>query len=61
MTVLFALYGINSLTLFHILSVVAILGTFYTVYKLPQSFAQFIANHVIVNVFRPKIWRIFWN
>ena len=55
LTMLFALYGINSLTLFHILSVVAILGTFYTVYKLPQSFAQFIANHVIVNVFRPKI------
>jgi acyl-[acyl-carrier-protein]-phospholipid O-acyltransferase/long-chain-fatty-acid--[acyl-carrier-protein] ligase len=46
LTVLFAFYGMNSLTLFNILFVVATVGTFYTVYKLRQSLVRFIASHI---------------
>ena len=47
LTVIFALLGISSLGLFQILFVVAVSGTIYTVYKLPQSLVRFIVSYVI--------------
>lgn len=47
LTVLFAYYGIDSVGLFLILSVVAIGGALYTLYKLPQSLVRFIVSFVI--------------
>jgi len=46
-TVVFAYFGIGSVGLFAILSIVAIGGAIYTIYKLPQSMVRFIAGFVI--------------
>ncbi len=55
LTVLFALYGMDSLGLFSILMVVAIAGTIYTVYKLPQSLVRFIVSYIIGHRYRLQV------
>ncbi|MCG8378237.1 MAG: MFS transporter, partial [Proteobacteria bacterium] len=55
LTVVFALYGIGSLGLFTILLVVAVCGTIYTVYKLPQSLVRFIVSYIIGHRYRLQV------
>ncbi len=55
LTVWFADIGINSYGLFAILLVVAILGTAYTVYKLPQSLIRFIFSFIIGSKYRLQV------
>ncbi len=47
MTVLFALAGIGSVGIFYLLTLTAIVGTGYTVYKLPHSLARIIASGIL--------------
>ncbi|MFT5481479.1 MAG: acyl-[acyl-carrier-protein]-phospholipid O-acyltransferase [Halieaceae bacterium] len=47
MTALFAVSGIGSVGLFYILTLAAIIGTGYTVYKLPHSLARLIASAIL--------------
>ncbi|MCR9107147.1 MAG: acyl-[ACP]--phospholipid O-acyltransferase [Gammaproteobacteria bacterium] len=47
LTVTFALAGINSVGLFYILSLVALVGTGYTLRKLPHSFARILATAIL--------------
>ncbi len=47
LTVVFALFGIDSVGLFYILTAVAIVGTGYTVRKLPHSLVRIIAMGVL--------------
>lgn len=47
LTVVFAYYGIDSIGLFLILSVVAVGGALYTLYKLPQSMIRFLVSIII--------------
>ncbi|MFT7459012.1 MAG: acyl-[acyl-carrier-protein]-phospholipid O-acyltransferase, partial [Planctomycetota bacterium] len=47
LTVVFAYFGIDSVGLFAILSVVAIGGALYTMVKLPQSLVRYIVSFVI--------------
>lgn len=55
LTVLFAMLGMSSLGLFNILLVVAIVGTIYTVYKLPQSLVRFIVSYIIGHRYRLEV------
>ena len=55
LTVVFALLGIDSLGLFNILLVVAIGGTIYTVWKLPQSLVRFIVSYMIGHRYRLQV------
>ncbi len=55
LTVVFALLGINSIGLFHILTVIAIAGSLYTIKKLPHSFARIIASFVLKRRYRIDI------
>jgi acyl-[acyl-carrier-protein]-phospholipid O-acyltransferase/long-chain-fatty-acid--[acyl-carrier-protein] ligase len=47
LTVVFAYFGIGSIGLFVILSIVAVGGAIFTIYKLPQSMMRFIVSFVI--------------
>lgn len=47
LTASFALAGIDSVGLFYILTAVAVIGTGYTLYKLPHSFARIIATMML--------------
>ena len=47
LTVLFAMAGIDSVGLFYILTVVAVIGTGYTVRKLPHSLARILATALL--------------
>jgi len=55
LTVLFTYNGMNSLGLFNILLVVAIVGTIFTVYKLPQSLVRFIVSYIIGHRYRLQV------
>ena len=55
LTVLFALSGMGSLGLFSILMFVALGGTIYTVYKLPQSLVRFIVSYIIGHRYRLQV------
>lgn len=55
LTVLFALLGISSQGLFAILLLVAIAGTIFTVYKLPQSLVRFIVSYIIGHRYRLQV------
>ncbi len=55
LTVVFALLGMSSLGLFNILLVVAIGGTIFTVYKLPQSLVRFIVSYIIGHRYSLKV------
>lgn len=55
LTVLFAVMGMGSVGLFNILLVVAIVGTIYTIYKLPQSLVRFIVSYIIGHRYRLEV------
>lgn len=55
LTVLFAFYGMDSLGLFAILLVVAMAGTIFTIYKLPQSLVRFIVSYIIGHRYRLQV------
>ena len=55
LTVLFAVSGMGSLGLFNILLVVAIVGTIYTSYKLPQSLVRIIVSFIIGHRYRLQV------
>lgn len=55
MTVLFAVSGMGSKGLFYVLTLVAIVGTTYTLYFLPQSFARYIAGWVFATKYRIEV------
>ncbi|NQX87980.1 MAG: MFS transporter [Halioglobus sp.] len=52
LTAAFALVGIDSVGLFHLLVLVAVIGTSYTVLKLPHSLARIIATGVLKRRYR---------
>lgn len=55
LTVLFAIMGMDSVGLFHVLLIVAIAGTIFTVYKLPQSLVRFIVSYIIGHRYRLEV------
>lgn len=55
LTVLFAMIGMDSVGLFNILLIVAIVGTVYTIYKLPQSLVRFIISYIIGHRYRLEV------
>ncbi len=55
LTVVFALFGIDSVGLFYILTAVAIIGTGYTVRKLPHSLVRIIATGVLKRRYRVEV------
>jgi acyl-[acyl-carrier-protein]-phospholipid O-acyltransferase/long-chain-fatty-acid--[acyl-carrier-protein] ligase len=55
LTVVFAYFGMGSLGLFSILLVVALSGTLYTIYKLPQSLVRFIVSYIIGHRYRLQV------
>jgi acyl-[acyl-carrier-protein]-phospholipid O-acyltransferase / long-chain-fatty-acid--[acyl-carrier-protein] ligase len=55
LTVVFTLSGMGSRGLFTILMFVAIVGTIYTVYKLPQSLVRFIVSYAIGHRYRLEV------
>jgi acyl-[acyl-carrier-protein]-phospholipid O-acyltransferase/long-chain-fatty-acid--[acyl-carrier-protein] ligase len=52
LTVLFSLLGLSARGLFQILMVVALAGTAYTIYKLPQSLIKYINSLIIGHKYR---------
>lgn len=55
LTVAFAVMGLKSIGLFTILLFVALLGTVYTVYKLPQSLIRFVFSFIIGHKYRLQV------
>lgn len=55
LTVVFSLAGIKSIGLFNILMVVALAGTVYTVYKLPQSLIRFMISVLMGQKYRLQV------
>jgi acyl-[acyl-carrier-protein]-phospholipid O-acyltransferase / long-chain-fatty-acid--[acyl-carrier-protein] ligase len=54
-TALLAKTGVDSVGLFNVLLVVAVFGTIYTVYKLPQSLVRFIVGFIIGHRYRLEV------
>lgn len=55
LTVLIALAGIDSIGLFYLLTLIALSGAVYTVYKLPQSLVRYIASIIIARRYRIEV------
>ena len=55
LTVWFSMMGLDSYGLFTILLIVAIVGTIYTIYKLPQSLIRFVFSFIIGNKYRLEV------
>ncbi|MCG8486781.1 MAG: acyl-[ACP]--phospholipid O-acyltransferase [Chromatiales bacterium] len=55
LTVLFAYQGSNSVELFHLLTIVALIGTLYTVYQLPHSLVRFTIARLFAGRYRIAI------
>jgi acyl-[acyl-carrier-protein]-phospholipid O-acyltransferase/long-chain-fatty-acid--[acyl-carrier-protein] ligase len=55
LTVLFAIQGIDSLGLFHLLTLTALLGALYTLYQLPQSLVRFIIARAFTMTHRIEV------
>jgi acyl-[acyl-carrier-protein]-phospholipid O-acyltransferase / long-chain-fatty-acid--[acyl-carrier-protein] ligase len=55
LTVIFALSGIDSVGLFNILLIVALGGTIFTVYRLPQSLVRFIVSYIIGHRYKLQV------
>jgi acyl-[acyl-carrier-protein]-phospholipid O-acyltransferase/long-chain-fatty-acid--[acyl-carrier-protein] ligase len=52
LTVLFAYQGSNGVELFHLLTIVALIGTLYTVYQLPHSLVRFTVARLFAGRYR---------
>ncbi len=55
LTVVFAIFGISSTGLFQIMMLVALAGTIYTIYKLPQSLVRLIVRFLIGQRYRLEV------
>ena len=55
LTVLFALKGLDSTGLFHLLTFVALAGAFYTIYQLPQSLVRYVFGRIFSSAYRIEI------
>lgn len=55
LTVLFAVYGIKSIGLFHLLTVAAMVGAIYTVYQLPQSLVRYVIARLFASTHRIEV------
>lgn len=54
-TVLFAVTGVDSVGLFHLLTVIGIIGAGYTIYKLPQSLIRFVTARLFAGQYRIQV------
>ena len=55
LTVLFAIFGINSIDLFHLLTITALAGALYTIYQLPQSLVRYVIAQVFSSTHRIQV------
>jgi acyl-[acyl-carrier-protein]-phospholipid O-acyltransferase/long-chain-fatty-acid--[acyl-carrier-protein] ligase len=55
LTVFFAINGINSVGLFHILTITALAGALYTVYQLPQSLVRYVIARAFSSTYRISV------
>jgi acyl-[acyl-carrier-protein]-phospholipid O-acyltransferase/long-chain-fatty-acid--[acyl-carrier-protein] ligase len=55
LTVVFAIQGIDSLGLFHLLTLTALGGALYTIYQLPQSLVRFIIARAFATTHRIEV------
>ncbi len=54
-TVLFALSGTDSSGLFHLLTLTAVVGALYTIYRLPQSLVRFLLGRLFASQYRIEV------
>ncbi|MDJ0807356.1 MAG: acyl-[ACP]--phospholipid O-acyltransferase [Gammaproteobacteria bacterium] len=54
-TVLFAIQGLDSLGLFHLLTLTALAGAIYTVYQLPQSLVRYVIARLFASTHRIQV------
>jgi len=55
LTVLFALKGIGSIGLFHLMTLTALVGALYTVYQLPQSLVRLVIARLFASTHRIEV------
>ncbi len=55
LTVLFSILGLESKHLLYVISIVAFIGGFYTIYKLPQSFVRFILTLLMTRSYKINV------
>ena len=55
LTVLFAIKGINSVGLLHLLTLTALVGAIYTVYQLPQSLVRLVIARLFASTHRIEV------
>ncbi len=55
LTVLFALNGASSISLFHLLTVAALAGAIYTVWKLPQSLVRYLIARIFASSYNIQV------
>ncbi len=55
LAVLFAVNGMESIGLFHLLTVAALIGAIYTVYQLPQSLVRYVIARVFSSTYRIEV------
>jgi len=55
LTALFAIYGLSSVGLFYLLTIVGVIGASYTVYQLPQSLVRFLINRIIASRYNIQV------
>ena len=55
LTVLFAIQGIDSVGLFHLLTFTALAGAIYTVYQLPQSLVRYVIARLFASTHRIQV------
>lgn len=55
LTVFFALNGLNSRGLFHLLTLTALIGAIYTIVQLPQSLVRYVIARVVASRYRVQV------
>jgi acyl-[acyl-carrier-protein]-phospholipid O-acyltransferase/long-chain-fatty-acid--[acyl-carrier-protein] ligase len=55
LTVCFAIFGISSIGMFHLLTITALAGALYTVYQLPQSLVRYVVARVFSGTHRIQV------
>jgi len=55
LTALFAIYGLSSVGLFYLLTIVGLIGASYTIYQLPQSLVRFLIHRIIASRYNIQV------
>ncbi len=55
LTVLFSIQGLDDRGLFHLLTLIALLGAAYTVYRLPQSLVRYVIARLFASRYRIRV------